>query len=182
MRLLDHWVADLSGKACPTWSVVEAVVTRAERHCPPTELVVAVELPYLDENVRTLQVLARFCGRLEQVVEAAGAEVVFANAQSWQRAILGRFGGRVREDRKKAAAIWARSVFGPGLAPDEADAAGLVTHVLRQRGFASRLAKANDSSRCNATGLTVASVSGKPKPEVSHGTGIEEDQDRADGR
>lgn len=144
--LLDHWVADLSGKSYPTWSVVEEVLTRSERHCPPTELVVAIEMPYLDENARTLQVLARFCGRLEQVMEAAGAEVVFANAQSWQRAILGRFGGRVREDRKKAAALWARSMFGPGLTQDEADASGLVTHVLRQRGFTSKLAKVSHAT------------------------------------
>jgi Holliday junction resolvasome RuvABC endonuclease subunit len=141
-RMLDHWTADLSGAKCSTWSTIAAILSRVAGHCPPNELVVAIELPYLDENVHTLQVLARFCGRLEQVMEAAGAQVVFANAQSWQRAILGRFGGRVRADRKKAAAIWARAVFGPGLLPDEADAAGLVTHVLRQRGFAAKVAKA----------------------------------------
>lgn len=139
--MLDHWTADLSSLACLTQKTVEGVFTRAAKHCLLTELVVAIEMPYVGENVRTALLLGRFCGRFEQEAERrTGSKAHVLMASSWQASVLGRFGGRRRDDKKKAAQLWARAMFGQGLTEDEADAAGLIVHVLRTTRFQARVA------------------------------------------
>jgi hypothetical protein len=107
----------------------------------PTIEVVAIEDAYLGENVDTLKTLARLVGRWQQAFEALGLETRLVMADVWQRGILMGLISRTsgREARKKAAAVWARATFGTILGPDEADAAGLATWELRQRGFARRV-------------------------------------------
>ncbi len=147
--LLDHGtVALASGCACVVQGLVERVRARLkDRGEAMAGLVVAIEDPYLaKDNPKTLKVLARLVGRLEQSFELAGAEIVTVTAQTWQAGVLGvgrgRFGGVKRADRKAAAGIVARSLFGRGLTEDEADGAMLAVHVLRQRAQEARVAAA----------------------------------------
>ncbi len=151
--LLDRGtVALANGCACVVQGLVERVRQRLkDRGEAMAGLVVAIEEPYLaHDNPKTLKVLARLVGRLEQAFELAGAEVVTVTAQSWQACVLGvgprRFGGVRRADRKAAAGIVARSLFGRGLTEDEADAAMLAVHVLRQRAHEGRLAAATPTA------------------------------------
>lgn len=106
-RMLDHWTVDLADLRMSVGDVVQGVFDRAARHCLLGELVVAIELPYLGKNPHVLQVLARFCGRFEQEAdERSCRQVHVVGANTWQTSVLGRFGGRKREDRKKAAQLW----------------------------------------------------------------------------
>lgn len=91
--------------------------------------VVGLEEPYLGNNPHALKVLARLIGRFEQAFGVVGIETVLVPAQTWQTAVLGSFGGKKREDRKKAARIWAKAMFGRDLPQDAADAAGLAYYL-----------------------------------------------------
>jgi Holliday junction resolvasome RuvABC endonuclease subunit len=134
-RLLEHGVMDLSSS---TAQVVSEFVARLRVHTNLCGLRVVVELPYLGKNIVTLRTLARLCGRFEQSLEAAGADVDLVMADHWQRTILGKLGGHKRDDRKKAAKIWAMATFRERLTGDEADAAALATCTLRERAFERR--------------------------------------------
>jgi Holliday junction resolvasome RuvABC endonuclease subunit len=137
-RLIGHGVLDLSRSP---WTQIQWLVT----HCRDLERlpdVVVIELPYLDKNPVTLRTLAMLAGRFQQAFEAAGIPTELLMATQWQRKILGRFGGKKREDLKKAAVLWARATFGEVLTTDEADAAGIATCVLRERAFANRVKEA----------------------------------------
>jgi len=94
---------------------------------------VGLEEPYLGENPRSLKVLARLVGRFEQAFGEAGIPTMLVPAQTWQTAVLGRFGGMKREERKKACRIWAKAMFGLDLDEDAADAAGLAYHLATRR-------------------------------------------------
>ena len=136
-RLGAHGVLDLSGKK----KSVSAVINEFVLTLPSIDVAV-IELPYFDENVITLRTLARLVGRFEQVLEPLHVEVELVMATEWQHSILGSFGGKNREQLKKAAVLWARATFGVVLAEDEADAAGIATHLLRTRRFDARCASA----------------------------------------
>ena len=137
-HLVGHGVLDLSGKKKPISTVINELVFSL-----PSIDVAVVELPYLDENVVTLRTLARLVGRFEHAFEPLHVGVELVMATEWQRAILGGFGGKNREGLKKAAVLWARATFGAVLTEDEADAAGIASHVLRKRSFARRLEAAH---------------------------------------
>lgn len=99
----------------------------------PIGVTVAIEDQYLDKDPSAMLKLARLSGRLAQEFERRGARVVFVPAQTWQTKMLGKFGGRKRADRKKAAAILARSLF-PEMATakqDACDAAIIALYALR---------------------------------------------------
>jgi len=142
-RVLDHGVADLSGKHGRPSEVISALVRRIAQNAALDGLPVAIELPYLGhgiaQNVVTLRTLARFCGRWEQAFGVYGADVELVMASDWQRRILGAFGGRKRQDRKKAAQLWVLGEFGLRLSEDGADAIGIATDLLRGRDSAARL-------------------------------------------
>lgn len=94
-----------------------------------TGLEVGLEEPYLDKSPKTFKVLALLVGRFQQAFESVGIVPVLVPAQTWQTAVLGQFGGKRREDRKKAALIWAKAMFGLELSQDAADAAGLAYYL-----------------------------------------------------
>lgn len=136
--LTAHGVIDLSGKRCLS---ISTVIYELVRDLPLVD-VVGIELPYLGKNVVTLRTLSRLFGRFEQAFEPTGAEIVEVLATKWQHRVLGTFGGRKRDDLKKASKIWARATFGVVLTEDEADAAGIAVHVLRERALAEKVARA----------------------------------------
>lgn len=140
-RLLDYGVLDISGKKLPAWNPVAALALRCRAPNPVPD-VVAIELPYLDKNVATALLLARLCGRFEQAFGPSGAQVVVHRASEWQSKILGRFGGRTREELKKAVVLWGKATFGVQLPVDAADAAGGATHVLRSMNVRAAMARA----------------------------------------
>jgi hypothetical protein len=98
-----------------------------------TVTAVGLEEPYLDvgekRNPLSFKTLCRLVGRFEQAFDRFGIPTVLVPAQTWQTAVLGRFGGKKREDRKKAARIWAKAMFGQHLNQDAADAAGLAYYL-----------------------------------------------------
>lgn len=135
-RLNGHGVLRLDGKhGVPAQLIADLA---AEWHAD----FVGIEIPYVAKNVNTAMVLARLAGRFEQAFERAGSQVVVVRASEWQAGVLGRFGGVRRAEKKKAAALWARAMFGRSLTEDEADAAGIAVHVLRQFGIRSVVARA----------------------------------------
>lgn len=145
--LLDHWTVDLADLRCPTAETVRGVFSRAQRKATLGGLVVSIELPYLGKNAGVLKTLARFCGRFEQQADSHGCVVYLTTASSWQAGVLGRFGGKKRADKKKAAVLWAMAMFGQTLTEDEADAAGQIVHVLRATGFAAKVRAAGDCAK-----------------------------------
>ncbi len=149
-RLLDHGVLVLDGKQLPAWNPVAALALRCRKEGLVPD-VVAIELPYLGKNVVTLRTLARLFGRFEQAFEPTGVEIVEIMATKWQHKVLGKFGGKKREDLKKAAVLWARATFGVPLTDDEADAAGGAVCVLRERAFAARVKGAMNNRRCSSS-------------------------------
>jgi Holliday junction resolvasome RuvABC endonuclease subunit len=144
--LLGRGVLDLSGSAGLPAEVLAIFVRRLNAEVPLSALPVAIELPYLARgkamNVVVLRTLARLCGRWEQALGVYGADVELVMADAWQRRILGRFGGRKRADRKKAAKLWASGTFGARFTEDEADAVAIATDLLRERDVAAKLAAA----------------------------------------
>lgn len=76
-----------------------------------TEFHVAIEDQYVAKDPSATIKLAHNAGALAQEFGWRGAKVTFVQAQIWQTAMLGRFGGKKRADRKKAAAILATSTF-----------------------------------------------------------------------
>lgn len=96
---------------------------------------VAIEGVYVAANAATALTLAILLGRWLQAWERRGIECTTVTAATWQPAILsGLIGQRSpREDRKRAAVIWASGTFGGVTLPeDEADAAGIATWAARQ--------------------------------------------------
>ena len=136
--LLDHGVLDLHGAAASQINVLVERVRKAVHLAGGTMagLLVAIEEPYLDKNPKTLKVLARIVGRLEQAFEAQGCGVELVTASEWQGAVLAGFGGRRRDGLKKAALIWCRAHLGVPVEQDVADAAGLAVHMLRREAIA----------------------------------------------
>lgn len=134
-RIVDHRIVDLSGRAGRPSEVLSAYVRDLARLTSLEGLPVAIELPYLargaQQNVVVLRTLARFCGRWEQALGVYGADVDLMMADHWQRRILGRFGGRKRAERKKAAQLWALGEFRLRLPEDEADAVAIAVCLLR---------------------------------------------------
>jgi Holliday junction resolvasome RuvABC endonuclease subunit len=141
--LLGRGVLDLSGSAGLPAEVLASFVRRLNAEVPLSALPVAIELPYLARgksmNVVVLRTLARLCGRWEQALGAYGADVELVMADAWQRRILGRFGGRKRAERKKAAKLWAAGTFGVRLTEDEADAVAIAVDLLRERDTAAKI-------------------------------------------
>ena len=105
---------------------------------------VAIEEPFLHENVQTLLVLAANMGAWVQAFGRHRLEAETIKADVWQLGILrGLIENRTkREGRKLAAQRWAMATFGlmKPLSEDEADAAGLATWCARKRAFAARAA------------------------------------------
>jgi Holliday junction resolvasome RuvABC endonuclease subunit len=135
-RMLDHGVLKLADPA-EAWRAIAGLAA----HTPSPD-VVAVELPYVDKNIDTAIKLALLAGQFKQAFGSTGAVVELVRASQWQAAILGRFGGGKRADRKKAAKIWARAVFDLQLSEDEADAAAVATWAARRAAFAQLKARA----------------------------------------
>lgn len=138
-QVVDHGTATIGPIGAA--SAVEMLVNQVRRNTMMAELVVGIEDQYLDKNVQTVKVLARIGGRFMQAFEQAGAAVELVPAATWQSAVLGRFGGKRRADRKKAAAIWARSIA-PGLTQDEADGLGIAVHLLRRDAYEAKVSRA----------------------------------------
>ena len=145
-RLVGRGVLDLSGASGLPSELLSLFAGRLNAEVPLAGLPVAIELPYLGRgkalNVVTLRTLARLCGRWEQALGVYGADVELVMADAWQRRILGKFGGRKRAERKKAAKLWAAGTFGVRLTEDEADAVAIATDLLRERDTAGKLAAA----------------------------------------
>jgi Holliday junction resolvasome RuvABC endonuclease subunit len=88
---------------------------------------VVIELPWLGKNVKTTIVLARLCGRFEQVFP--GAEVIVSNV--WQSAMLGCGRGAKRGQLKATAKMLAKATFGQDFPEDVADAIVIALWSLR---------------------------------------------------
>jgi Holliday junction resolvasome RuvABC endonuclease subunit len=98
------------------------------------DVVVALELPFLDKNPHVLEVLARLCGQWEHACAMRGLDAVLVRASRWQPAILT---GLIdthskREQRKRAARMWCKATYGVDLSDDESDAAAIATWACRQ--------------------------------------------------
>ena len=98
------------------------------------DVVVALELPFLDKNPHVLEVLARLCGQWEHACAMRGLETVLVRASQWQAAILTGLITTTskREQRKRAARMWVKSTFGVVTSEDECDAIALGTWACRQ--------------------------------------------------
>ena len=133
-RLIAHGILE----ACDADVVSEFAGKMATG--PLTIHTVVIEDAYLAENVDTLKALCRLVGRWQQAFEVLGLRTRLVMADVWQRGILlGLIGARSeREERKRAAQLWAKATFGEVLHSDEADAAGIATWQIRQRAFAAR--------------------------------------------
>lgn len=131
-RLLDHGIVNVRSAA----DVVQAVEVLASF---PVDAI-AIESPYIGVNAGTGLALAMLAGRWAQEFERRGVEVQGVLATVWQMGVLAGLISRHsgRDDRKRAAQLWARATFGAALAEDEADAAGLASFVARSRAFAGR--------------------------------------------
>lgn len=124
-RLLGHGVLDLKDPA-KAWGLIARLAALT-----PAPDVVAIELPYVGKNIDTTIKLALLAGQFLQAFAPTGAVVKLVRASQWQAAVLGKFGGRRREEKKKAALVWARAMFRTVLTIDEADATGLAVWAAR---------------------------------------------------
>jgi Holliday junction resolvasome RuvABC endonuclease subunit len=110
---------------------VEQAVAALTEHRPD---VVAIEEPFIRANPHTGLALAVLLGRWLQGFERQGIATTRVLASTWQIAILSGLIDRTsnREQRKKAARTWARSVFAVDLSEDAADAAGIACWAARR--------------------------------------------------
>jgi Holliday junction resolvasome RuvABC endonuclease subunit len=138
-RLLANGVLGLGGKT-PSWTLIAGLARQCRDAVSKIE-VVGIELPWLGENPHTAIRLGRYCGQFEQEFGPSGAEIELIRATEWQSRILGRLGGKTRDQLKPAAILWARGQFKVRLSEDEADAAGIAVHLLRKRAWAARTAR-----------------------------------------
>ena len=99
------------------------------------DVVVALELPFLDKNPHVLEVLARLCGQWEHACAMRGLETVLVRASQWQAAILTGLITTTskREQRKKAAQMWCKATYGLDLDEDSADGVAIATWACRIR-------------------------------------------------
>lgn len=81
-----------------------------------------VEDQFLKDNPLTLKKLSRTAGAWEEACLAAGLEVDWVNAATWQARVLGRRMGRKREEIIKSYQMIARQDTGVELTPDESAA------------------------------------------------------------
>lgn len=88
---------------------------------------VVIELPWLGKNIQTTIVLARLCGRFEQVFP--GAEVIVSHV--WQTSMLGCGRGAKRAQLKATAQMLAKATFGKDFPEDVADAICIALWALR---------------------------------------------------
>jgi Holliday junction resolvasome RuvABC endonuclease subunit len=130
-------VLDLGGKDA-SWEPIADLVQRLRRNEFTTPDAVAIEMPWLGKNPHTTIRLATLCGQFLQAFgPVAQTEVI--RATEWQSRVLGRLGGRTRDQLKPAAVMWALGQFKVRLREDEADAAGIAVHLLRKRAWAARV-------------------------------------------
>jgi hypothetical protein len=103
---------------------------------------VAIEAPFIGQNVTTGLTLATLLGRWLQALEIRGVPTTTVTANVWQIGILtGLITQRSRRAERKAAACgWSKATFGVALSEDEADAAGIATWALRHARLAQRAA------------------------------------------
>jgi len=140
-RLLDHGTVDardplrvhqLVGDICtrlrPDLAVIEdAYVARGK-----------------DANVQTTMMLCRLIGRWEMALALRSVHAELVTAHGWQSEILAGLlpPKPKREDRKAAAARWARLTYRVDVAGDAADAIGIATWAARRGAIAARLRRA----------------------------------------
>jgi hypothetical protein len=96
-------------------------------------------------NVATAKLLSRLIGRWEMALAARGVRAELVLPQAWQTATLAGFlpPGRVkRDDRKRAAAAWAKATYGVTITGDAADAVGLATYASRRASMDAKLRRA----------------------------------------
>jgi Holliday junction resolvasome RuvABC endonuclease subunit len=110
------------------WEQIESVVSKWRGVD-----VVALERPYLDKNVLTLEVLARLLGAWEHACASRWLDVVLVRASEWQQEVLAGLINRAskRTQRKQAARIWCRATYGLNLDDDQSDATALATWAVR---------------------------------------------------
>jgi Holliday junction resolvasome RuvABC endonuclease subunit len=91
------------------------------------ETLAAIEAQYVGrKNMRSVLVLARIAGRLEECALRCGFRVVSVNPKTWQTATLG---GGAREALKKSAVSLAKGLYGVDVSDNIADAMLIARYV-----------------------------------------------------
>lgn len=140
-RLIAHGVVDARDPA-RVWQLVGHLVVA---HAPGLAV---IEQAYVGRgehaNPATTMLLSRLIGRWEMALAARGVRSELVGAHEWQSAVLaGLLPPRPkRDDRKRAAAAWARATYGQKIVGDAADACGIASFVSRRESMAARLRRA----------------------------------------
>jgi Holliday junction resolvasome RuvABC endonuclease subunit len=114
-RLLDFGIAKVGNYRSLGAVVAAAIKLGAVK--------AAIEYPYVAENAGTALKIGTVVGRWMQECDRAALAFETFTASQWQLQLLSGLitNKSKREDRKKAAAIWVKSVFGIVALEDEAD-------------------------------------------------------------
>lgn len=128
-KLLDWGVLDFKKFEREPWNPPAFLDLRCRAPAGVPD-VVAIELPWLGRDPHALEVLARICGRFEQVFGPRCSDVRVVRAVQWQSKMLGntRMG---RGALKRLAVAWCKSKLGAKLPQDAADAAVMAVYVMR---------------------------------------------------